>query len=283
MSDLLPAHLTWLRAAGRSARTIAARRRVLIHADEHLPWGLDEADDGELATYLAHTGWSAWTRHTYHVHLSGYYRWAARAGHLTLDPMLMLPRPPEGPRIPNPLTNHELRHALGAPDQPWRRALMLAAYAGLRCCEIVTVQRKDYNEGRLRVVGKGGKVRIVPVAAPLARELATAPPGLLCVGVRGKALTAQMLTQMQRPVWRRMGLPDEFRLHRGRHWFATRLLEGGADIRIVQQLLGHASLHSVQGYTAVVEPRMVSAVAVLPDVVEPEPAVIRLGPTTEAA
>jgi site-specific recombinase XerD len=260
MSDLIPKHLIWLRAGGRSVRTISARKRVLEHADNALPWGIDEADATELATYLSH--WTGWTLHTYDYHLRGFTRWGVRVGALVTDHMLNLSRPPEGNRIPHPCTDEEIARALAAPRQPWRRAVMLASYAGLRCCEIVTARRQDIADGALRVTGKGGKVRIVPLAAPLLEELHGAT-GLLCVGARGGTLTAQDLTQMQRAVWRRLGLDDEFRLHRCRHWFATRLLEHGADIRVVQELLGHASLHSTQGYTAVTSERKRAAVDLL--------------------
>lgn len=299
--DLVPAHLEWLQAAGHAETTIRARQRVLTHADNHLPEGLAEASEAEIITYKATAGWSKWTRHTYDGHLRGFYAWGVHAGHLILDPMLYIPRPKQGDRTPNPCTDGELLVALTAPIQPWRMAIMLAMYAGLRCCEIVTTERRDIINGRLRIRGKGGKVRWVPVAGPLWREIEHAPPGLLCVGAsRGQQLSPQMLTQMQRAVWRRLGLDDAFRLHRARHWFATSLLEAGVDVRVVQELLGHASLQSTQGYMAVTSARMVGAIQMLPDVEptsadagsvsaldamykEPEPAVTRLGPAAEAA
>ena len=263
MSDLIPEHLTWLKAGGRSKRTVHDRKRVLEHADAHLPWGLDEANGKEFATYLSQ--WTGWTLHTYDYHLRGFTRWGVRAGELITDQMLNLARPPEGNRIPHPCTDDEIAQALTAPEHPWRRAIMLASYAGLRCCEIVTAHRRDIADGALRVKGKGNKVRVVPLAEPLVHELRDAK-GLLCVGGRGQELSAQDLTAMQRAVWRRIGLDDEFRLHRCRHWFATRLLDGGADLRVVQELLGHASIHSTQGYTAVAVGRMQSAVTRLPNV-----------------
>jgi len=283
MSDLLPDYEKWLRAAGRADKTITARLRLLNHADQHLPWGLDQADESEIINYTAAADWSPWTRHTYDGHLRGCYRWALAAGRITLDPMLHIPKPRQGDRTPNPCGDDELALALTAPPMPWRRALLLAMYAGLRCCEIVTVRRQDIVDGRMRVHGKGGKVRIVPVGPQLWAEIEHAPPGLLCIGARGRPLTAQMLTQMQRPVWRRLGLPDEFRMHRGRHWFATRLLEAGVDIRVVQVLLGHASLHSTEGYTQVVDRRKADAVTRLPDVQAPGPVSTRPGRTAEAA
>lgn len=285
MSDLIDAHVRWLKATGQhSEATIRDRERLLRHADAHMPWGLDQADESEIISYKTDTaGWSQWTKHTYDGHLRMFYRWGVDEGLLTLDPMTRLPKPREGQRLPNPCTDAELRIALTAPPMPWRRAVMLAGYAGLRCCEIVTCRRQDATDGRLRVKGKGGKERMVPIAGPLWAEIESAPPGLLCIGAQGKPLTPGLLTQMQRPIWRRLGLSDDFRMHRLRHWFATRLLEGGADIRVVQKLLGHASLASTEGYTAVIDRRTAAAVDTLPDVEEPGPSASRPGPTAEAA
>jgi site-specific recombinase XerD len=297
MPDPIDAHVTWLKASGRHAKnTITDRQRLLRHADTWLldhqrssgmvdpkPDGLYNASETEIIGYRATATWSQWTKHTYDGHLREFYRWGVAHGLLALDPMLYIPKPRQGDRTPNPCTTAELQTALTAPNQPWRRAILLAMYGGLRCCEIVTVRRQDIINDRFRIKGKGGKTRWVPVAPALWREIKDAPPGLLCVGAsRGQPLTAGLLTQMQRPIWRRLGLDEEFHLHRARHWFATSLLEAGADLRTVQELLGHASLQSTQGYLGVTSARMVGAVDLLPDV-EPEPADNRLGPTTEAA
>lgn len=292
--DLIPAHIRWMRATGNHAKTtIRAREQFLTHADQHLDWGIGEANEAEIIGYkAAHADtWSRWTKHTYDTHFRSFFDWGVQTGRLHVNPMLHIPKPRQGDRTPNPCTREQLLIALTAPRQPWRMAVLLAMYAGLRCCEIVSVCREDIIGGRLRIHGKGGKVRWVPVAAPLLAEVENTPeaPALvsakghrfspLVVGAsRGQPLTAQTLTQMQRPVWRRLGLDDGFRLHRCRHWFATSLLEAGADIRVVQDLLGHASLQSTQGYTKVTSARMAAAVDLLPnvelglDVGQPKPA-----------
>jgi len=264
MSDLIPLHLTWLRAGGRSVRTIHDRERLLHHAQTHLPYGLDQAHTDEWADYLSRPGWSPWTRHTYFGHANGYYDWAVAAQWLTLNPLDGLIRPPEGDRIPDPATDDEIRAALTLlPEQPWRMAVRLAAWAGLRCCEIVTVRRENCTEAYLKVRRKGGKLATVAMAPPLWEAIATRDPRLLVTGARGGALTAQMLTQMQGKLWRRIGQPHQH-LHRFRAWFATSMLANGADIRTVQDLLGHASVTSTQWYTAVTNPRRLAAVALLP-------------------
>jgi site-specific recombinase XerD len=270
MSDLIAPHLTWLQAGGRSPRTIQARERLLYHAEDTLPYGLDESNEDEIAAYLADPEWGDWTRHTYFGHLSGYYRWAFAARYLRENPMIRMLHPPEGDRIPDPASESELAHALAElKEQPWRMAVRLAAYAGLRCCEIVKLRREHCNEHILRVVGKGGRMRTVSMAPTLWDRIQDRPRGLVCVGARGQALTAQMLTQMQGPIWRAIG-QDGQHLHRFRHRFATNLLRNGADIRTVQELMGHKSIVSTQTYTAVVSAQRDAAVRLLDVVEEPD-------------
>lgn len=261
MSDLIPRHLTWLRAGGRSTTTVAARERLLYHAEAHLPWGLDEADHNEWADYLDQPQWSPWTKHTYFNHGCGYYNWGVAMGKLALNPLSLLIRPPEGDREPNPVSDAELMHALTElPEQPWRMAARLAAFAGLRCCEIVAVKREDCTAEWLRVRGKGGHMALVPMAPVLWRVIEPMPAGLLVLGARGKPLTAQMLSQMQGPMWVRIGLPD-VRLHRLRHWCGTDVQRRTGNIRVTQRVLRHASIHSTQGYTLVSDAELHAAVA----------------------
>lgn len=271
-SRLLPKYEPWLRAR-RSKRTSDDRLAFLHRAHRQLPWGIDEADEDEIAQFLAPYG--GWTRATYDGHLRSLYSWALKRGKITLDPMADLERPGPGPRIPHPCTDAELAIALTAPAMPWRRAAMLGGYAALRCMEIVTVTTDDIIGDRLRVAGKGGKYRLVPIHPALAAELDGTPPGLLCVNTRGGPISPHVLTQEQRRVWRKLGLGQHVSLHSFRHWCATRMLQEGADIREVQTMLGHASVNITQWYTQVTDVRLTTAVGRLPRVTEP--AVTRLG------
>jgi integrase/recombinase XerC len=110
------------------------------------------------------------------------------------------------------------------------------------------------------VTGKGGKERLVPIlpeiAAALADYLAACPEpspagAPLFVGLRGKRLQAAVMRRRIQRLRRRLGLPENATPHALRHSFATHLLAGGADLRVIQELLGHASLSTTQGYTAV--------------------------------
>lgn len=262
MSDLIPLHLMWMRAGGRSPRTIHDRGRLLEHADRVLPYGIEEAHTDEWSSYFANDRWQPWTRHTYFNHGWGFYQWAV-PDYLTLNPLSALIRPPEGDRLPNPATDEELAHALAVlPDQPWRMAVLLAAYAALRCCEIVTVRREDCTAEWLRVRGKGGKLATVPMAPQLWDAIRTRPSGLLVTGARGRPLTAQMITQMQRRVWDRIGQPNQ-RLHRFRHWCGTQIQRQTGNIRITQQVLRHSSVRSTEGYTLVTPAELQTAIALL--------------------
>lgn len=264
MSELIPLYLAWLRAGGRSANTIRKRQWLLQHADQHLPYGVDNADPDEWAAYLGEPGWSAWTRATYYRHANGYYTWAVNGDRLTLNPLVGLIRPPDGDRIPDPATDAELAAALDLlPEQPWRMAVRLASWAGLRCCEIVTVRREDCTAEWLRVRGKGGKIGLVPMAPQLWSVIAPLPAGVLVVGARGRPLTAQMLTQMQHKVWRRIGQPGQH-LHRFRHWCGTTIQRATGNIRVTQKVLRHVSVRSTEGYTMVSDAALHAAVAALP-------------------
>ncbi len=266
MSDLIKPHLTWLEAGGRSENTIKVRRRVLEHAEQHLAHGLDDSPPEEIAAYLANPTWKPWTLSSYFGNLDRFYNWGYAAEKYECNPMRGLQRPREGDRIPNPCTDEEMTHALThLPERTWRPAWRLACYAGLRCCEIVRLRRQDCTERVLRVMGKGGKIRTVSMSPDLWAHIVDEPPGLLVTGARGQELTPQMLTQMQGPHWRRIGLP-EMTMHRGRHWFATTLLVNGADIRVVQELMGHASIMSTQAYTKVVDTRRHAAIRLLPTI-----------------
>lgn len=261
-SSLLPQYERWLRAR-RAKRTCDERMIFLRRADRELPWGLDEADEDELAELLAHH--SGWTAATYDGHLRGLYTWALQRGKIILDPMAELDRPGPGPRIPHPCTDAELAIALTAPAVPWRRAVMLGGYAGLRCMEIVTVTTSDIIGDRMRVAGKGGRHRLVPIHPLLAAELDDTPPGRLCVNTRGGPISPHVLSQEQRRVWRKLGLGPHVSLHSFRHWCATRMLQEGADIREVQTVLGHSSVEITMCYLQVVDARIARAVGRLPE------------------
>lgn len=189
------------------------------------------------------------------------------------NPALRAMRAPRARRpLPRPLAVaevEELTDAAASADQPaWvlarDTALLLLLYgAGLRIGEALALRAGGLpaaGESTLRVTGKGSKVRLVPLLPVVGEALAayrTACPhplsldGPLFRGVRGGPLQPAVVQRRVRELRRALGLPESATPHSLRHSFATHLLGGGADLRSIQELLGHASLSTTQLYTAV--------------------------------
>jgi integrase/recombinase XerC len=187
--------------------------------------------------------------------------------------MVALPKIPHS--IPKPLTEpaaaaviNEGAEAIRPDDADWvgardRTALLLLYGSGLRISEALNIRRKDAPlppRDSVRVLGKGGKERIVPVLPvvqeELARYLALCPYRLgpddpLFVGVKGGQLSPRILQLLMARLRTGLNLPATATPHALRHSFATHLLGRGTDLRVIQELLGHASLSTTQVYTAV--------------------------------
>lgn len=180
-------------------------------------------------------------------------------------------RAPKRPRtLPRPAAPDEAmglaENAAEAASAPWIGArdlaiLLLLYGAGLRVAEALSLTAQVLPLGKtLRVTGKRSKTRIVPVVAPIreaVEEYIRQCPYPLCgdvplfVGARGGPLNPDLVRRAVASARRRLGLPDTLTPHALRHSFATHLLARGADLRALQELLGHASLSSTQIYTAV--------------------------------
>jgi len=203
--------------------------------------------------------------------LKGFYRFAYGEGIIAVDVAAHLDLPRQGRRLPDTLTIDEAASLLDAAATagPRDAALLELLYAaGLRVSEALGLDREDLSlDGAfVRVIGKGDKERLVPVGEEALDALVTwqdgaravivaahpvdAPRGgPLFVGDRGGRLARQQAWAMVRSAARTAGLPATVSPHTLRHSFATHLLEGGADLRVVQELLGHASISTTQLYT----------------------------------
>ena len=202
--------------------------------------------------------------HTYFAFLVG-------EGHLTDDPSDRMETPRKGRVLPEVLTVPEVEAMLAAPsaDHPlaWRdRALLELAYgAGLRVGELCALGIPDLllSDGLVRVFGKGGKERLVPigrkVVGPVSIYLNQTRPSLergrgegrVLLNARGGPLTRVGAWGIIKRVAQAAGLTRRVTPHTLRHSFATHLLEGGADLRAVQEMLGHVDLSTTQIYTHV--------------------------------
>lgn len=232
---------------------------------------LDRVDEVTVAGYLvtlSQAGLSARTQARALSSLRGFFRFLVQEGRLARDPTELL----EGPRLlqklPDVLSEEEILRLLAAPSgsKPNRvrdRAMLHTMYAaGLRVSELVDLDLGDVNlkEGFVSALGKGSKRRLVPIGAH-ARDALTVylaevrpkwakPSARACfVTARGKAMTRQSFWALVKKYARAAGITKAISPHKLRHSFATHLLAGGADLRAVQTMLGHADISTTQIYT----------------------------------
>jgi integrase/recombinase XerC len=212
--------------------------------------------------------------------LRSFFGHLVRSGARGADPSLGLPAPRAPRRLPRPLAVDDCELlAEGAPAAASARDLALVEVlygAGLRVAELCALDRDhvDLARSELRVLGKGSRERVVPLpaaaGAALARYLAEerGPAGrgaALFVSVRRvrggapRRLGPRDVRRLLRRRAREVGIPDRVHPHRLRHSYATHLLDMGADLREIQELLGHRSLATTQRYTAVSAERLVDA------------------------
>ena len=210
------------------------------------------------------------------VHLKIFFRWLVATDALEMDPAepLLAPRPDS--TLPETLHAEELVKLLESidPAQPLGRRdlaiLELFYSSGLRLSELckARLETLDFDEGFLRVTGKGGKTRIVRVGrkalAAISDYLANERPALVTkktsshvfLSVRGGALSPDRVRQIVKERAKFAGIDQNVYPHLLRHSFATHLLEGGADMRVIQELLGHADISTTQIYTHVDRQRL---------------------------
>jgi len=202
--------------------------------------------------------------------IRAFHRFLLRDGKISSDPTAAVIRPKLPRSLPKPLSVDDVARVLAHPDRSAKglrdRAVLETLYgAGLRISELVglDVDDLDLQEGSVRVLGKGGKERDVPIgryardaiAAYLTRvrpQIVTARSrSALFLNLRGGRLTRQGCTGIVQQHAAGAGIRKKVSPHTFRHSFATHLLEGGADVRVVQELLGHASVATTQVYTLV--------------------------------
>jgi len=200
-----------------------------------------------------------------------YFRFLLSDGVVTRDPSERLETPRRWRTLPDVLTVPEISRLLAAPtlDDPLAfrdRAMLEIAYgAGLRVSEWISIGVRDvlFEEKLVRVFGKGSKERLVPIGrsaigavATYVRELRPrlekgAGKGVLFLNARGEPLSRMGAWKILRRYVERAGIEKSVSPHTLRHSFATHLLEGGADLRAVQEMLGHADISTTQIYTHV--------------------------------
>lgn len=251
----LEAYLAWLEREGVAGRTVSHWR---------------------LRRYLADLTRAGYTPRTVNRHLSalrGLYKWLVGEERITTDAAAAIASPKLARTLPHTLSDSDVRRLVEVCDVDSvegvrDRALVELLYAsGARISEVarLDVGDIDFAQAQVRLFGKGSKERVVPLyrtaLEALTRYLATSRPALagrrksrpataaLFVSTRGNRMSADALrTRFERLV-RLAGIDAEATPHAMRHTYATELLSGGADLRSVQELLGHESLSTTQIYT----------------------------------
>ncbi len=279
--------LDWMRVeCGASARTLEAYGADLrLYATRLSGTPPERATPEDVLDFVAGEaarGMSPATQARRLVTVRAFHRWLHAEGVADTDPGALVDGPTLWNRIPKYLTPGEVSCLLApdAGDDPYvlrAQALLELLYGcGLRATECTSLRTEHvhFDESTLRVRGKGGKDRVVPFGRAAATALhawldegraAFAPaggddPGTVLLSVRGRTLTRQDVWNAVRKRADARGIGrGKLSPHTLRHSFATHLLTGGADLRVVQTLLGHASVSTTQVYTRIEEDRMRAA------------------------
>jgi len=265
---------------GLAAQTIAAYSRDLVRYIRYLKQNhintIQDADTAIILRYLIHlrnSGLGTTSRARHLVTIRGFYRFLVQEKHLSTNHAKVVDLPKRQQTLPDVLSVDDVRNLLETPQPTslagYRDAAMLELLyaAGLRVSELINLKLLDVNLEAcfLRVSGKGSKERVVPFGSfakqRLDNYLKLARPGLLkqrvsaylFIARAGQPMTRQGFWKLLRKYAHKSGLMKHITPHTLRHSFATHLLEGGADLRTVQVMLGHVDISTTQIYTHVAQ------------------------------
>ena len=265
---------------GLSQATLQAYRddlMALIHADADLAEAFPHLSQAQVLDFCAKrlSGGAAVSSLIRQLSaMRRFYAWATAQGSVSANPLIDLEPPKARRDLPDALSESQVEALLHAPDVSTPlgqrdRALLEALYAsGMRVSEAVdlSLSRLSMSQGLVRVIGKGGRERLVPLGERALDALsvwlkqgrvALKPQSeAVFVSARGRPLTRQAVWQRIKKHAQSAGVTGEVYPHRLRHSFATHLLDHGADLRVVQILLGHADLSTTQIYTHVSRSRL---------------------------
>ena len=244
--------------------------------------GIEDIHQTDTAVILSHliqlrkAGMEVRSRARHLVTLRGFYHFLVEEKIVTNDPTRLIDLPKSMLKLPDVLSVDEVDRLLGTPDETplgKRNAAMLEILyaAGLRVSELINIKLNDVNleMGFVRVFGKGSKERIVPIGSHAktkiqdyilhARPLLLKGVGshYLFVARAGKPMTRQGFWKLLKKYGLKAGIKKTIKPHALRHSFATHLLEGGADLRSVQIMLGHSDISTTQIYTHVVRDHLI--------------------------
>jgi integrase/recombinase XerD len=267
---------------GLSANTLGAYRADLMalarDLDDHSVV-LQDAGKADLLEFIARRVESGAKPRSTARQLSSFrrfYRYIMREGYRSDDPTADIEMPRIGRSLPKTLTEEEVESLLQAPDtdEPLGhrdRAMLELLYAtGLRVSELISLRQSqvNFNQGVLRIVGKGDRERLIPlgdeslrwlkefIEGPRMEILLERQTEFLFPTRRGNSMTRQAFWHIIKRYATKSGISKKMSPHSLRHAFATHLLNHGADLRVVQLLLGHSDLSTTQIYTHVARERL---------------------------
>lgn len=270
---------------GLAANSLEAYRRDLERLGDYLAkTPLEGATLPVLRAYIDRLKSHGITNRSIARHVTtirGFFRFLVEENQLSENPAELLQAPAIGQKLPKFLTERATNELLSAPGEGKStgvrdRAMLDLLYAtGVRVSELIKLRMADYDEmaGTVRVIGKGNKQRMVPVGrdavASIGRYLETERPRLLknrqspflFITARGSTMTRQGFWKLLKVHGKEAGIFQALSPHVLRHTFATHLLEGGADLRSVQAMLGHVDIGTTQIYTHVLRSRLEQTVA----------------------
>ena len=252
-TSLLDAYLKWLAAGDTAAATLRLRRRQLECFGARVDLAL--ATEADLIAWLARPTIATETRRSQKSGLSGFYRWAYRAGHLDADPSAGLHRIRPSNGLPHPISEAGLERALRLADPQTEGMVLLGSYAGLRLSELTSFHERAITDSGLIITGKGGKTRRIPIHSrlrPFLDRVVGAGTGWAFPSPwpsrPDQACSVSYVQHQLAAV-----LPADASAHSLRHRFATATYKACRDITIVQRLLGHASVATTMRYVALVD------------------------------
>jgi integrase/recombinase XerD len=256
---------------GLARNTIASYRTDLEQLAKFLRRkSLTQAGEADLFAFLAAAKGRASSAARRVSTLKRFYQYCVRERHVGADPTLKLDPPKRAPRFPRSLSEADVEALLGAPDVATSlglrdRAMLETLYAtGLRVSELVALKTFEVNldANVIRVMGKGSKERLVPLGEEAAHwisrylEQRKSSANALFITGRGRGMTRQAFWHLIRRYGARAIPGKKLSPHVLRHAFATHLINHGADLRVVQLLLGHADISTTQIYTHVARERL---------------------------
>jgi integrase/recombinase XerD len=256
---------------GLSRNTISAYRMDLEQLAAHAKKPLAAAEEADILRFLASRRGRSSSAARRVSTLKRFYRWCLRERRVTADPTLKLDPPKRPPRFPKTLSEDDVEALLAAPDAATPRglrdrAMLETLYAtGLRVSELVKLKVFEVNldAGVLRVMGKGSKERLVPLGeeavhwiGALLQSRGRQASDALFLTTRGGPMTRQAFWHLIGRYGARAIPGKTLSPHVLRHAFATHLINHGADLRVVQLLLGHADISTTQIYTHVARERL---------------------------